>query len=158
MNAIANGAERHVWDAITHQLQTLPQTSAIPKYLFLHLQKNFLPKVLNIKIQQHRVIFNNTILDLKTRQKVFKIFSLFMSSYASRLSRDTLVEHIYLERGRTDISPRQKDCYNHNIVKLVSRARQIAQTSFQDSVDVTLDWFPYDPCTQTWKLYSIREA
>lgn len=141
---------------ITSKLQTLPQASPVPMQLLFYLQKNLLSSSLNIKVSGRCIIVNNQILDLEGRNKMFQVFYLFVTKSPEGVTRDMLIQNTYCEERSHEMSLRQKECFNHNMIKLISRARQLAQKNFQKPADYQLDWFPYDPCSQTWKLYSIR--
>lgn len=151
-----NTVELSAWDSFLKCLEDLPQTSPLPRKLFSYLQRHITDKNVRISLKESTVCFNDKNLDLSKQKKVRKIFEIFLHNDANRLTRKSLVKQVY-SNNLEEISERQKVCHQHNVVKLISRARKLAARYLEDSVKRDFHWFPYDPCTQTWRLYSIRD-
>ncbi len=147
--------ENELWKSIVSAIESLPESSSVPRQLYRYLQ-NVLSREMCIDIDPNNVCINHRALDLSKRRKIHKVFEVFLNHGDQRLSRSSLIEHIYT--GPTDDSSfRQQTCRNHNVVKLLSRARKLATRTFSAEHGLGFQWFPYDSATQTWKLYSLRE-
>lgn len=113
---------------------------------------------LKIVIDGQRVFCGEKCLDLTKKVKMLALFKVFASAPNYRLSKEKLVEKIYLRAIEHQPSLRQQICLEHNIVKLLSRARKIAQSSltFPQQKHMSLDWFVYDPYEKTYQLFRLR--
>jgi hypothetical protein len=113
---------------------------------------------LKIVIDGNRVFCGEKCLDLTKKVKMLALFRVFVSAPNYRLSKEKLVEKIYLRTIDHQPSLRQQICLEHNIVKLLSRARKIAQTSltFPHQKHMSLDWFVYDPYEKAYQLFRLR--
>ncbi len=113
---------------------------------------------LKIIIDGHRVFCGDKCLDLTKKVKMLALFKVFAGAANYRLSKEKLVEKIYLRTLEHQPSLRQQICLEHNIVKLLSRARKIAQSSlgFPHQKHMSLDWFVYDPYEKAYQLFRLR--
>ncbi len=113
---------------------------------------------LKIVIDGHRVYCGEKCLDLTKKVKMLALFKVFVSAPNYRLSKEKLVEKIYLRSIDHQPSLRQQICLEHNIVKLLSRARKIAQNAltFPHQKHMSLDWFVYDPYEKAYQLFRLR--
>lgn len=149
--------EEKIWTEIRNDLDKLPSTSTVPRKILSYLQNRIRNLDFDIDIQTGSIHFNKQELHLKNRKKLFMIFEMFLKNKSSKISRGKMVQKIY-STSLEGKSQRQKNCYNHNIVKLLSRARFLAKKTFSDEVmNTKIVWFPYDPSTQTWQLYTLKE-
>lgn len=94
------------------------------------------------------VFFNRISLDLSHQPKIFLIFYALYKSKEEGMTRDELIQKVYAP-SREEISERQRRCYRHNIIKLLSRARLIAHECF-GSEHLLLEWFPYSSKIEKW--------
>ena len=78
------------------------------------------------------------------------IFYQLYNNKKEGLSREELIEKIYQVK-LSDTSVRQRICYQHNIIKLISRARKIAIENLSNK-DVLLEWFPHSTRSKKWFL------
>lgn len=101
------------------------------------------------------LVFGDKRADLSGQELTKILFKEFIRARRGRVGRETLVEKVY--GRRLDLSSaRRKMCDFHNIVKLVSRARKLAQAKLDDPVTPQWDWFPYDSMTEEWILCRSR--
>ncbi len=89
-------------------------------------------------------------LDLSSRQKMYLLVKTFTDANKINLRREELVKKIYGQSSE-ELSARMFLSLNHNVVKLVSRTRQEI-TGYYEKKIPGLNWFPYDPVNQTWRL------
>lgn len=149
--------EIKIWNSFLKCLEELPKASPIPNMLCSYLQKNLLKGSLHITMKESVMSFNDTKLDLTRRHQVRKIFEIFVNQKNENIPHLNIIKKVYSERHEYQ-SNRLQDCNRHNIVKLISRARKLAERTFSDNFFPNkLEWFPYDPDTRTWRLYSISE-
>jgi hypothetical protein len=136
-------------------IESLPKSSPIPRMILSYLQKNLVKREITLNLDERTVSFNRRNLDLSNRKKICKIFEVFLKQDFYQINRSSLIKHVYSDDSQQR-SVRQQCCYNHNVVKLISRARRLASGAFQGD-DNRLHWFPYDPCSQTWRLYAVKD-
>lgn len=101
--------------------------------------------------REKKLFFNGKQVSLSKQEKIFTLFQFFYQNKEVGLDRNTLIKKIYSPKD-APISDRQLSCYNHNIVKLISRSRKIAYEHFNDN-EFSIDWFPYIPQRKIWLLY-----
>lgn len=142
-----------MWNSLVANLDALPEHSVIPHLLFTHLQKKIHRPIVNISMQGTLFLFNGHVLNLKGRREVRQIFEIFNTHKFEKLDRFFLVKKIY-NAQLNKASIRRREVYNHNIVKLISRARGLAGRAFGESNPRVL-WFPYDSASQTWGFYRL---
>ena len=130
--------------------------------LFKVIQKMIFKKSCNIPIKldfsNKTINIENNNLNLLGQEKIYKLFSFFYSSPDQTLNRKDLLEKIYLFDEKREVSLRQKNSLNHNIVKLISRARKLASTKFKDINNMSIEWFPYDKNEKQWCLYRLKHT
>lgn len=81
-----------------------------------------------------------------------KLFEVFIRSPNTMYSRDRLVQMIYCESPLAIRSERYRTALGQNIVKLVSRARFLADKTFNEQ-EKWIDWFCYDAEKAQWSFY-----
>src|SRR5882724_10338122 len=149
--------ESTVWQSFIKNMDSLPQTSPVPRLIFSYLQKDLIRREINIRLKDDVVSFNRRNLDLSKRKKICKIFEVFLKQDLYQITRGSLIKQVYSELQH-ERSLRQQNCHNHNVVKLISRARRLASRAFrEDETPSKFHWFPYDPCSRTWRLYAIKD-
>ena len=144
-------------NGISNKIKELPANDPRLKLINLILSKQIPVGALNIEIQDKVVLLNNSRLPLMNKDKIFKIFNSFYQSTNYKLDRDTLIEYIYDQSNVLLMSERKKNCLNHNIVKLISRARRLAEQHLSTNDIVNVEWFPYDSSTKTWRFFRVKD-
>ena len=96
------------------------------------------------------VYFNGKTLNLRKQLKIFRLFYSLYLNKEKGLDRKSLIEKVY-GVCEYEISDRQMSTYHHNIVKLLSRSRKIAQTEF-GSLLFPVEWFSHHHSTRKWFL------
>ena len=94
------------------------------------------------------------ILPLQGKQLVQQLVRTFLSAPLQRVHRQELVSQLYTARPLSGLSWRQRGCYQHNIVKLLSRTRKLLRDAFPFGTQ--WEWLPYDADSQTWSLYRLH--
>ncbi len=114
-----------------------------------------IPRVLpRIKICGDSLWCENRFLSLERRPLTKKLFEAFLVAPEKPLNRDELVAFIYGEcfrQGRTD---RYRQALSQNIVKLISRGRQLAEEAFCGK-NIWMEWFCYNADRETWSLFRL---
>lgn len=141
------------WNSLLANLDALPEHSMIPKMLFTYLQKTIPSPAINTELMGNLFFFNDHVLNLKGRREVRHVFEVFSEYKFEKLDRYFLVRKIY-NSHLNNVSIRQREVFGHNIVKLISRARGLAGRAFEQA-SPKVHWFPYDPASQSWKLYRL---
>ena len=147
-----------LWSYLTEKLDHLPKSSPIPDMLLLYLQSKICEKKeLSIKLERDILTIGNSNLKLKNRKKMVAVFSAFLNSKDYTVNREKLIQTVYMNnKTPSSTSPRQQDCHNHNIVKLLSRARFITQDLVSSIDGLSIEWFAYDPSSKSWSLYRFK--
>ena len=118
-------------------------------------EKNKMMKTLTIDPSRKIVKFNKKELNLSKQKKLFSIFSIFFQQNFEGVKRKDLIEKIYPSTILKEPSSRQLNCYNHNIIKLLSRARKLASQDFKTNI-LELEWFPYNMHSKKWDFYRLN--
>jgi hypothetical protein len=136
---------------VLKNLDQLSETDPIFSVFSEYIEKKLIEKSQVICDQKELdVWFNNHRLNLGTHKKIFKLFQVFAESRSQELSRSDLIRRVYLEEGR-QYSPRYLSSLDHNIIKLISRARKLAVKSLGVN-NTHLRWFHYDLGAKKWTL------
>ena len=77
-----------------------------------------------------QISFNEKIINLKKQKKIFEIINVFQKNQSLGLNRKDLISKIYPDSSLKEPSVRQLKCYEHNIIKLISRSRILLQHEF----------------------------
>ena len=105
-------------------------------------------------LKGHSLSFAQKSLNLKNKEKIHKLISALLHTKKSTLSKDELVQAVYGESAvKPTMSPRRRECMNHNIVKLISRTRKLLCVFFGRKEMV---WLPCDPMSGGWRLFGFR--
>jgi hypothetical protein len=149
-----------LWGLVLQDLRTLSTTH--PNVLpFLKHLESASRKSLNsrIYIDETVVYCGDKSLDLSRSDMLLEVFRTFRKFPNQQVDRLTLISHVYFDGKIPNSSIRHLDCLNHNIVKLISRSRKLANETFTDENQLSpYEWFPYDPVSQSWRLYRFRES
>ncbi len=150
-------SESRVLESIKNYIEELPSGSKIPLNIYAFLQQNFVKVGVDLSLKNNVVHCDKYKLDLSKKKKLVKIFEVFLSRGKGSISIITLIRQIY-DESFDEKSLRQKNCYSHNVVKLISRARKLLKKTLSDDVRFDqLHWFPYDPSSKTWRLYVTQD-
>lgn len=148
--------DKVILESLIAEIEALPDHSPIRHVIYSYLQKQLAQKNLKLQIHGQSLEINEKKIDLSRRKKILRVFEIFLNQTSKKISRFSLIEQIYAKK-LTDSSFRQQSCYNHNVVKLISRARHLVVKFCQGEHGAAIHWFPYDPCSRTWQLYSIKD-
>ena len=98
-----------------------------------------------------KVYLGHRCLDLTLKPQMLRLFEIFLDHGDGFLKRDELLQQIY-EVDLVDCSARYLCSLRNNLVKLVSRARTLANEFLGESSEVQ-EWFVHDYKTRSWALY-----
>ena len=145
-----------MWNYIVERISSLPKSSPVPRMLLTYLrQREFESRAFCLRVEDKALRVGESRLDLGKRKKMLILFNSFLTSKDHQVSREDLIYRVY-GQDVGSISERQLECLQHNIVKLVSRARIVLKTSIPSVEGTPVDWFPYDPERGKWSLYRIK--
>ena len=97
------------------------------------------------------IYFNGKALNLGGQNKIFRLFYSLYLHQNEGLGRDKLIEQVY-QISKKELSTRQQESYHHNIVKLISRSRKIAQKEL-GSLSFPVEWFSHQYGSRKWFLF-----
>lgn len=120
----------------------------------LDVRPNSLPSSPSIWYSTFHVHCGGNKVSMAEKPLLFKLFKIFIDSPGHSLSRDQLLAQIYPVMKNPDVSKRLKDTHAHNLVKLLGRARQIAEKNLCG--DANCRWFVHDLRTGNWALREIK--
>ena len=96
-----------------------------------------------------KVHYNNRVLDLSSKPITAKLFKLTIENLGITPSRYDLIEQIY-HVDPVGCSERLRLSLQHNLTKLISRARRAAFCAFE--TDAVHNWFIYNPILDNYTL------
>ncbi|MEZ4741517.1 MAG: hypothetical protein R3B45_03585 [Bdellovibrionota bacterium] len=106
----------------------------------------------NISLSENKLTCNNISIDLSTSPLIKKTYEIFLDHPYQRLDRNQLIEKIYDLNDIKSLSHRRVySCY-HSMIKLISRARKLAESHFRGEELNEFEWFVYDSSSETWCL------
>lgn len=112
---------------------------------------NFLP-VMEFRADQFYCA--DTCIDVADKPLTRGLFLAFLRHRHQPMSRAALVKHVYRDCFAQAQSDRFMFSLSQNLIKLISRARILADEATNKD-ERWIDWFPYEPISQTWSLYRL---
>jgi len=95
-------------------------------------------------------------LNLKRCLMILRVYKLFHESIDGEVSRLELMHALYPTLMAGTLSSRLDHCINQNVVKMVSRSRDLAAQTFGAGPGAIADWFQYDSSRRVWQFYRLR--
>ncbi len=138
--------------ALISHITTLPERNPMVFFLWKVLSESRELPVL--RLEQESLRIGARTLSLQGKKLVQGLLGLFLDAPAHRVHRTELVSQLYSPHSISALSWRQRDCYHHNTVKLISRTRKLLKAAFP--LGTQWEWLPYDAGSQTWSLYRLR--
>jgi hypothetical protein len=111
---------------------------------------HFLPSLISIRPDLKLISYREQVLDLSNYPLSIRLFSAFAEVGSSVIFRDELIKRVY-GIDQNACSERLKRSLRHNLVKLISRARQLISEHFDQHANA-LRWFVFDRSTQRYFL------
>lgn len=108
-----------------------------------------------VAVRDRRVFCNGAVLDLARRPLTLKLFEAFCRAKDQQLTREELLERVYLLGDIAKRSERYLESIHANSVKLISRARTLACAYLTAGPGSGVEWFVYDQDLKTWSLYRV---
>lgn len=118
-----------------------------------HQTQFFLP---HIELKGHTLFCNHVALDLDRKPQMIKLFKMFLDHSDQECDRDDIMMSLHTDVCWENISERRRTNLHQNTVKLISRARELAEGAFHPHDLAWIEWFSYDINTAKWSLYRIR--
>jgi hypothetical protein len=148
---------QHLWDVVCGSLEShLREHHELKSRISSEIERDLGIAKCEVVIDKNNVFrFGDKDIDLSNQDLMRKLFQVFSTNPRGRVGRDELIRLVY-GRNVADSSPRRKSSDYHNVVKLVSRARKIAQTKLDVPESSKWDWFPFDSVSNEWIFYRSR--
>lgn len=122
------------------------------------LMSTLIPRVLpRVKLCGDTLWCEDEHLSLERKPLTKKLFEAFLRAPEKPLNREDLALFIYNETFRPPRSERYWSALSQNIVKLISRARQLAEETFCGDV-MWMEWFCYNADRETWSLFRLSHS
>lgn len=110
----------------------------------------------SIKIDQSNLICNSTTISLGPHNnKSLKLFKFFLNYPGTGHSLNELIENIYQISLSEKKTPRYTRALEHNMVKLISRTRHVANRAVNSSKSPWIRWFWHNKTLDKFYLYSL---
>lgn len=119
------------------------------------LYKLYQQKVPSIELGDQAIKIDDVNHNLKHIPMIFRLFKLFIESEGKLINREYLALKIYREKFDSTMSERRRISLEHNVIKLVSRARGYANTHFTPN-SPDLEWFYFENLNRSWSLIRRR--
>ncbi|MBQ48615.1 MAG: hypothetical protein CMP10_14520 [Zetaproteobacteria bacterium] len=98
---------------------------------------------------------NNHPIPLYKKTLTYKLFKLFLDHPGKSFGREDIVQAIYQEQSKVGGSRQFQRSLHQNVVKLMSRSRNIATEACKGTGQRCIDWFYYDSEKDKWSLYRL---
>ncbi len=125
-----------------------------PMLVFLWNLVSQSPEAPVLRLEKEDLHVGAQTLSLQGKRLVQGLVHVFLSAPLHQVHRGELVTRLYSARPSGMLSWRQRECYHHNTVKLISRTRKLLRAAFP--LGTQWEWLPYDAHSQTWSLYRLR--
>ena len=106
----------------------------------------------HIAVIDGKFFCNDAHVDLSHRPLMLRLVAAFCAADGRELSSEDILKHVYLVNTSADYSARYLRSKYRNAVRLMSRARKIAEQSLSGSVRYRIEWFIYDQERDIWCL------
>ncbi len=110
----------------------------------------------HIELKGHTLFCNHVALDLSRKPQMIKLFKLFLEHSDQERDRDGITMSLHADVCWKSISERRRTNLHQNTIKLISRARELAEDAFYPHDLAWIEWFSYDITKAKWSLYRIR--
>ena len=148
---------KNSWQSLLEKLITIPEEHSVASLVMRTLETTTFPaSLIDIDLDHKSVSIAGHRVELSGKKLIVHLFQILNKNQPSGVTRDHLIQELYLNgRQPNGISERQRRCYNHNLIKLLSRARSLAKQALPRSRKIPVKWFPYDAETQRWRLFAL---
>lgn len=109
----------------------------------------------SIRFVDNDVYCNGMIIPTEKKNLTQELFRIFIDSGKKSLSRDEMMNIIYESNSEFSHSMRYYESASHNMVKLISRARSLANSYTNVHGYRWIDWFCYCPERQEWTFFNL---
>lgn len=132
----------HYTDELSRQMNRRPRNK---------LQRQALPPIWYSECQVH---CGHRRVTMSQRPLLFKLFKAFIDAPGHTIGRHELLAAVYPAAGSSEVSKQLIETHAHNLVKLLGRGRDVAESSLGGEPD--LRWFVYDLRNSVWSLRETR--
>ncbi len=109
-----------------------------------------------IWIADRRVHCGDQALDLARCPAMLRLFRTFCEGRQFMVQREALLYFINGHREVIGCSDRLLESKRANCIKMISRARILADAQLSGAHAATIEWFPYDYGARAWHLLGLR--
>ena len=113
---------------------------------------------LAVVVRERRVLVGPQVLDLARSPHMLSLFRGFCGAGARGLSAAHVLYFAYGVRDSMGASDRLVGSKRSCTVKLISRARILAETHLSGATCGRVEWFPYDGRDKVWRLAGVRPS
>ena len=111
-----------------------------------------------ITIYKNNVYCNGVAIPLARMKTPLSLFRVFLRRPFKAFTRDQLLEKIYGDESPKLRTDRLTLAMHHNLIKLISRTRLIAEAAVNTGPVKWIEWFPYDAENNIWSFYRLTNA
>ena len=110
-----------------------------------------------IYLQDGDIICNGNVIPLGRKPLTQKLFKVFIERQMKPINRKELIEAIYGQQ-HVSRSRRYQKAIEQNVLKLVSRARQLADEVVKVSHCRWIEWFYFNNEMNCWEFYRLTNG
>ena len=118
----------------------------------INRELQILPRII---LLPYAVIVNGLKIPMSRRPVMVKLFETYLKFPLKSFSAEELARYVYLSNHVGDVSQRRRSSLQQNIVKLISRARELANESVNVQNGIWIEWFPYFAEEERWGFYRL---
>jgi hypothetical protein len=166
ISPIKRAALREFIEGLVHDWplpSVLPNEGAAPTYLPTFIAMPTMTtatkgaKPPHIAVIDGKLFCNTAYIDLSCRPLMLRLVAAFCATDGQKLSREDILKCVYLIGAPSDYSARYLDAKYRNAVRLMSRARKIAELHLSSGDRDKIEWFIYDQRQQLWCLSRTQQ-
>jgi len=109
----------------------------------------------HIKVVGRNVYCGDLLIPTDRKPLTLDLFMAFIEQPVG-LSTLSLMRRIYCSEYSSDMSRQYKNTLKHNVIKLISRSRNLADEACYNSSYEGIEWFSFNKYTSEWSLLAFR--
>ena len=153
MGSVGHENMMHIWTEFLALTGRLDTGSVLPQQMLYYLKDTYCQDYpIHIVIERGLLHIEGVQIDLRQSGRMLLLFKIMIEH--KEMARDVLITNIYGSYAM--LSERQRSCYRQNILKLLSRARNLLEEQLPCFGGFKVDWLPFDSYHKTWSLYKVR--
>lgn len=157
--AVGGFDESYLWSQLIARVDCIPDSSQLTKKLSIYLSRKLRQEVHHkMALEEQTFYFGDDSIDLSRKPMIYKTFEFFLKHRNDSVSWEKAAKYLYGLEDKGELSHRLWLSYHQNAIKLISRARILAEKHLPASRQISgWEWFPYDNKKQSWRLYRIYD-